>query len=175
MDKKLKKFKYIFFLKKSLSVVLTTFMRNGFYSKVKHSYLKKTQYFLKKYLKSPVFSEITVDLNFDMVASLMKIKVFFKFSFHTINKKIRKYSRGKSGKYKLEMSYLPFYKRFNFVLSLLKKNYKVVSHLKLGDAFLFLKHLVNFNLKKSLVFKLIGFINSYILKRKYNSSLLNSH
>ena len=48
----------------------------------------------------------------------------FTFKFHKINKLIRKYSRRRSGKYKIVFSYIMPYKRFLFLVKLFEKEVK---------------------------------------------------
>lgn len=78
------------------------------------------KYFLKNTLMlnflHNIFEEnISVNTNFYMkfflLAKINSVKPLFLFHIYKINKFIRKYSRGKSGKYTLVWKYIPIYKR----------------------------------------------------------------
>jgi len=171
----LKKHNYIFSLKNNNTTLLKTFIKKGYFRKFSFSFLKAKKKFINKY--SPFFKYINIfiEIGFSLISILQKFKVFFKFSFHTINKKIRKFSRGKSGKYKLVINFLPFYKRFRFILTLLKKNYKVAAHLPLKKKLMFINYIMYFKPKKTLVAKLLKFINFYVFRKKYKANLLTSN
>lgn len=98
----------------------------GLFSKIRSSLVKAFMLFLNYTNKiSPRKSLMFSDL-LDIIELSWKIVTpTFKFTFHLIDKKIRKFSRGKSGKYRLSLNYLPPFKRMKYVFKVLKKNIKI--------------------------------------------------
>lgn len=90
---------------------------------------------------------------------------FFYFKFNLINKNIRKFSRGKSGKYKLVFNFIPFFKRFNVTLRLFMKE---LSFLNFRNFKLKLKYIINsINLEKKGSFLLK--LKKYTYNKIYNN------
>lgn len=59
----------------------------------------------------------------DLLLNLVSLIPVFGLYFNSINKFIKKYSRGKSGKFNIKLKYLPPYKRFKYLLSILSKDF----------------------------------------------------
>ena len=62
----------------------------------------------KLYTNSLFYLSISTITFFQIIYNF---NIYFKFSFHLIDKNIRKFSRGKSGKYKIVFNYIPKFKR----------------------------------------------------------------
>lgn len=93
-----------------------------------------------------------------------KINLIFLFSFHKIDKNLRKYSRKRSGKYKIVFQYLPYYKRFNFLIKLFKKDLKFLNFFKFNDKFFNSMKKLLFNKNKHFIWRIKYFTNSFIFK-----------
>lgn len=174
ISKKLKKFQYIFKLKNYLIVFFRIFFKKGFFKKFKRTYWDASSVCLNEDFSVCIFFYNAFFDKFDFYNYIKDFKIYFKLSYHTINKKIRKFSRGRSGKYKMVINYLPFYKRERFFIHLLKRNYKVIYDKSFKNSLLKFKKLIYFNYKNSLTYRLINFLNYYIFKKKYNLNLIQS-
>lgn len=99
---------------------------------------------------------------------------FFTFSFFKVEKYIRKYSRGKSGKYKLKWFFIPPYKRLNFLIRIFSGEIRSSSIIGLYNRFF--NNLDNFFFKPlDLNFiKIHKFIYTYILKNFRSPIVLRS-
>jgi len=58
----------------------------------------------------------------DFIVPLVPLVPVFGIFFNSVNKYIKKYSRGKSGKFNVLIKYLPPYKRFKYLLSIIIKD-----------------------------------------------------
>lgn len=109
-----------------------------------------------------------------LFSTIFNFNFFFKFSFHLINKKIRKFSRGKSGKYRLVFNYLPAFKRKKWIIKLLLKSLKLMVNQTYRKKWLHLISLLKYSPNLSLILKIKTFCNNYIFNNKFNSTLLYS-
>lgn len=124
-------------------------------AEVKEARLIKTdglgiRFFLSQLLLSTVTSFFT------------KINPIFIFRFNRIDKRIRKYSRGKSGKYKCVFKYLPSYKRLSFLFLILRRDLLLSKDLKFFSKMHALLNNFFFN-SKSLIFNIKKFSNFFFI------------
>lgn len=117
----------------------------------------RDKYFIKNYLYSK-FSNILP---------------IFNFFIYNVDKNIRKYSRGKSGKYIFIWKYISFYKRKYVAMRLIIKDIKFIKGLKFKNKIW--KSLFNlfFRIKKSFLWKSKIFSYNYIFKN-YRKTLMKS-
>ncbi len=101
--------------------------------------------------------------------------MYFKFSFHRIDKKIRKFSRGKSGKYRIVFNYVPPFKRKKWVFKIFLKNLKLMPDPSYYKKLLSLLLLILNKPSKTLVYQFRNFSNNYVYNNKFNSILINSN
>jgi len=137
--------------------------QKGLLSKIRSSFIKSCSSFNSSLgslngRNLSMFSEL-----FDLVDVTSKIITpTFKFTFHLIDKKIRKFSRGKSGKYRLALNYLPPFKRMKYVFKVLKKNLKIMRpktfHKRLSDLLI----LVNSGDRTNLLQRFDSFSNNQV-------------
>lgn len=99
-------------------------------------------------------------LHFKLVDFIFNINPIFIFRFNKIDKKIWKYSRGKSGRYKCVFKYIPVYKRLNFIFLVFKKDFifSKIKKFKQKLSFLIYSLVINHT---SLVFNIKRFANFY--------------
>lgn len=102
------------------------------------------------------------------------INIFFKFEFHLIDKNKRKFSRGKSGKYRIVYSYIPEFKRIKNLIKLFLKELRTLYTLKYQVKWAKLLYLYLFNFKKTKLYNQKMYTANYIFKHKYDSLLINS-
>lgn len=104
---------------------------------------------------------------------ILKLQPIFSYFILKIDKNIRKYSKGKSGKYKFIWKFIPFYKRtkiiFKFFIKDIKFNYSKTFKNRILN-FLLLLH---FNYKTSFALKSKIFSYNYIYKNFKKSLLFN--
>lgn len=107
----------------------------------------------------------------NLFRNLLKIKVFFKHSFHRIDKKIRKFSRGKSGKYTMKYNYVPAFKRVKNQMKSIKNEIKLAKGLTYDERFFEFFKTITYNYKNSFMFKNKKFAYKYIHSNSYNKIL----
>ncbi len=104
---------------------------------------------------------------------LLAVQPLFSFNVYKINKFIRKYSRGKSGKYTLIWKYIAPYKRLFVVIRWLLKDVKFNTSFKFSNrVFETLKNFIFFK-NHSFIFKSKSFIHNFVFKN-YKKTLLIS-
>ena len=106
------------------------------------------------------------------VELFFQLNVYFKFSFHMISKKIRKFSRGKSGKYKVVYNYIPFFKRERYKAKQFYKNLKYMEGRNFKSRLRNLVNLYRYNFKKTTIYYERSKAMKFIFKKQYNSVLL---
>ncbi len=107
--------------------------------------------------------------------NIFKTDIFFKFSFHRIDKKIRKFSRGKSGKYKIKFNYIPPFKRFRYILKSIKNEIKFSKGVFYEERFLNFFKTMTYNPQSSFIFRNKRFTYNYINRNMNNTVLLKSY
>jgi len=104
---------------------------------------------------------------------LTKFKPVFNFFIYNVDKNIKKFSRGKSGKYVFVWKYIPQYKRNNVTLNLIKKNLIFANGLNFRQKLLSILQLVFLNLQQSFLWKTKIFVYNYIYKN-YKKTLMTN-
>jgi hypothetical protein len=99
-----------------------------------------------------------------LVENLIDMTPNFGLYYNKINKLIIKYSRGKSGKFNLSVKYIPPYKRFKYVISLLKKDVLFNGGLTLKVKLLNTLRLILNRSKLSFLWKFKMFLNHTLKK-----------
>ena len=111
---------YLRDLTKNTIIWLNFFYNSYFFLKFKKKN-KSLNSFIPGVEKVSYFNRNSFILKFLLL--IKDIDLIFTFKFQKVDKKIRKYSRGKIGKYKCDFKYLPAYKRLNFIFLTLKKDF----------------------------------------------------
>lgn len=127
---------------------------------------------------SLLFTKSLVKFNkldfYKFVDLFFSLNVYFKFSFHMLNKKIRKFSRGKSGKYKSVYNYIPFFKREKFKTKQFRKNLKLIEgrnfYLRLSK----LTDIYKNDFKSTVLFYEKNKAIHKVFTQKYNTIMLKS-
>jgi len=139
------------------------FMRLNFL-KIYNDYLKEVPYLNLKHGHSLYFLKF--------MEIFFSLNVFFKYSFHRINKKIRKFSRGRSGKYKVVYNFIPYLKREKFKAKQFKKNMKYVDGKTVLDRLKSTVGVYRYNFKKTTIYYEKVKATDRVLRTRYNSVLL---
>ena len=103
---------------------------------------------------------------------LLKYKLIYALSVQKISKQIRKFSRGKSGKYSYIWKYLPVYKRKKYLWQLFFKTLALQSAQNVSKRFNDLLHSFFFQFSNNWFFKMRQFILNYVFLNFKNSLLL---
>ena len=103
-------------------------------------------------------------------AVINKYSPTFTFYLQRVDKKIQKYSRGKSGKYSLIWKYVPQNRRTGVVLHWLKKDLKLQKNLTIYSRVLKSLSTLLFSPNLSFISKLRKFVHKFIFK-KYKKNL----
>ena len=120
-----------------------------------------------KILNNSFFIKFFYELKFN------KIFLIFSYFIKKIDKNIRKYSRGKSGKYTFTWKYIPFYKRINFLFRFLIKDVKFNFNKKFDKRILNLLYIIFFNFESTFIWKSKSFSYNFIFKKFKSSLMLN--
>lgn len=136
-------------------VLMRKFNYNSFYANIKKE--NDTEYFFKNFLYS----------------KLTQFKPVFNFFVYNVDKNIKKFSRGKSGKYVFVWKYIPTYKRTSLTLNLIKKNLTFAPGLNFRQKLLNTLELIFFKFDQSFLWKSRTFIYNYIFKNFKKTLMLN--
>lgn len=108
-----------------------------------------------------------------LINKLIQIQPIFNYYIYKIDKNIRKYSRGKTGKYKFIWKYLPAYKRVINIFKLFLKDIKFNYNKKFKERINNLLLLLFFNIKSTFAWKSKTYAYNYIFKNFKSNLLLN--
>lgn len=108
-----------------------------------------------------------------IVNTFSKPNIIFSYYVYSVDKNVRKFSRGKSGKYTFVWKYVAPYKRIFLAMKLFSKNLKFKSEKKFYknflNSFFFLKN--NFN--KSFLYKFKNYTHNFVFKNFKKNSMLS--
>lgn len=133
-------------------------------------------------LNSPLASFNTNEVNFldqnfffknFILSKLSQVSPVFSYFIYSVDKNIRKFSRGKSGKYTFVWKYVAPYKRLYLSMRLIAKDIKFFNSKKLNDRLIKTFITLILNLQKSLVWKSKIFSHNYVFKN-FKKSLMTS-
>lgn len=123
--------------------------------------------------------ENSFDINWDLFLKnfflnhVSKVLPIFTFYIYNVDKNVRKFSRGKSGKYIFIWKYVPFYKRLKVILKLITKQVKFNQ-----QRTFFFRLLANFlqihNNKSNFITKRKNFTYNYVFKN-FKYSLMKNY
>ena len=102
-----------------------------------------------------------------------KILPVFTFYIYNVDKNVRKFSRGKSGKYVFVWKYIPLYKRFKTSLKLIAKQVKFYNYKTFEKRILNLLLDLHFNSKTNFLIKRKNFTYNYVFKN-FKKSLMSN-
>lgn len=108
-----------------------------------------------------------------MYLKLMVINPVFNFFVFNVDKNIRKFARGKTGKYVFIWKFIPLHKRNALVLKLIKKNINFNNGKKLTNRLFNLLTQIFFEPQKTFLWKNKIFIYNYVFKNFKKSLMLN--
>lgn len=121
----------------------------------------------KKYFNISMFSK-----NF-LYILLSKITPVFNYFIYSVDKNIRKYSRGRSGKYTFIWKYIAPYKRTQFAMKLIIKDIKFNQNQKFKERLLKVFDILMVQPNKSFAWKSKIFSHNYVFKN-FRKSLMSS-
>ncbi len=127
--------------------------------------------FLHTFLENEIILNPSYFMKQMLINKVNTVRPLFLFAVYKINKFIRKYSRGKSGKYTLIWKYIPMYKRQFVTLRWLIKDLKFNSQNVLEKRIVDVLKNFFFFPQHSYVNKSKAFIHNYIFKN-YKKTLL---
>ena len=104
---------------------------------------------------------------------ISKTSPVFNYFIYSVDKNIRKYSRGRSGKYTFVWKYIAPYKRINFSMRGIIKDVKFYQNKKFNDRLLNVFELLLKNPDKSFSWKSKIFSHNYVFKN-FRKSLMSS-
>ena len=104
---------------------------------------------------------------------ISKVSPVFSYFIYSVDKNIRKYSRGKSGKYTFIWKYVPAYKRINLSMRSIVKDVKFYQSQKFSDRLLKIFELLLNSPEKSFSWKSKIFSHNYVFKN-FRKSLMSS-
>ena len=104
---------------------------------------------------------------------LNKTFPIFLYSIYSVDKNVRKYSRGKSGKYSFVWKYIAPYKRLKLAMKLIAREIKFSLYRKLTDRISFTLEEIGLDYKNSFVWKAKVFSHNYVFKN-YRKTLMSS-
>lgn len=104
---------------------------------------------------------------------ISKTSPVFNFFIYSVDKNIRKYSRGRSGKYTFIWKYISPYKRINFSMRGIVKDVKFYQNKKLNQRLIDVFELLTNNPNKSFSWKSKTFSHNYVFKN-FRKSLMTS-
>lgn len=141
--------------------------RTFYYDKLKIEVLDKT--IESNYLIHPQNLELSTFLN----TNLEKYKPIFMFKVQKVDKKTRKNSRGKSGKYLILWKYVPVYRRIYAVLRWLIQDISFQKSYKFQTRFLRAVDTILNTPDKSVMYKCRNFNHNYVFKNFKKTLLKN--
>lgn len=104
---------------------------------------------------------------------LSQVSPVFSYFIYSVDKNIRKFSRGKSGKYTFVWKYVAPYKRLYLAMRLIAKDIKFFNSKKLNERVEKTFYILNTNIQKSLLWKSKIFSHNYVFKN-FKKSLMSS-
>ena len=131
--------------------------------------------FTSKVLQEPLLQTWQIPALLDIFSHINSIPVHFKFSFHIIDKKIRKYSRGKSGKYKIEFNYLPPFKKRSYIYKIMKKSLKSIKGRTYLERLDKMFNIILFQTHRSLIARYSLFSSKYVTRHLEHTTLKHSY
>lgn len=108
-----------------------------------------------------------------LINNLAKLSPIFSFFIYSVDKNIRKFSRGKSGKYSFVWKYIAPYKRLQLGMRLFSKDVKFYPHKKYQDRLLNSFHLLINEHQKTNAWKIKNFSYNFVFKN-FRKSLMVS-
>lgn len=174
--------------------ISSSFFLNNYRNRVKEDCFLKSKSFLNLFYSLSFFEKNFLQKNFTF--SLFsrpksfetKFSLFFKNSFlklfldanpvfayfiYSVDKNIKKYSRGKSGKYAFVWKYIAPYKRLFLAMRLFSKELKFRTETKLHDRFLNSVLILENDFKNSFIWQSKSFSHNYVFKN-FKKTLLIS-
>lgn len=121
------------------------------------------------------FQEIQTSPIYQFMRTFFELNVYFKYSFHSVSRKVRKFSRGKAGKYRCVYNYIPFFKREKYKTKQFKKNLKYMDGKTYNERLEKLVNLYRFNFKRTTLYYERTKAMRRIYYQRYNTVLLRSH
>jgi hypothetical protein len=97
----------------------------------------------------------------------------FSYFIYSVDKNIRKFSRGKSGKYTFIWKYIPFYKRNYLVMRWIAKDIKFNQNKKFQERIANILFVLNYTPNKSFAWKSKLFSHNYVFKN-FRKSLMST-
>lgn len=108
-----------------------------------------------------------------LLSKLSQVSPVFSYFIYSVDKNIRKFSRGKSGKYTFVWKYVAPYKRTYLAMRLIVKDIKFFNSKKINERIQKTIINLNNNLEKSLVWKSKVFSHNYVFKN-FRKTLMTS-
>ena len=139
-------------------------MRQGFYEKAKTVFFKALLHFSKLDLHTshyPIPPKKILTLISHFYSSMTPV---FSFFVEKVSKKIRKFSRGKSGKYSVIWGYVKPHKRGKWVLKWLSKSVELEEGNSQKQRFISFLQRMKKQPQTLLINRVLTFVNSYVLK-----------
>lgn len=99
-----------------------------------------------------------------LLDKLSQVSPIFSYFIYSVDKNIKKYSRGKSGKYVFIWKYIAPYKRLNLTMKWVAKEIKFTSNKNLFDRISYVLNLLIGDLKASFAWKSKTFSHNYVFK-----------
>lgn len=160
---------------------LYIFINNIFY---KYNFYDSCKFFfnfennISLYYNSLYFSNFkTIDTSFFLknyfYNLLSKVSPVFSYFIYSVDKNIRKYSRGKSGKYTFIWKYIAPFKRIKLSMRWIVKDIKFLQHQKFSQRLIHSFENLLLNPEKSFAWKSKTFSHNYAFKN-FKKSLLSS-
>lgn len=134
-------------------------------------------YILNRYTNNCKVDSVDIGVNYSnylnvFIDLLKQFKPIFSFKVAKVDKNVRKYSRGKSGKYSLTWHYLPPYKRINCVIKWLKQGCMFTYDKSHIQRLLINMQQLSTNPSNLLIYRLQAYVHTYIFKT-YKKKLAN--
>lgn len=136
--------------------------------------IKNGKYVFPFYSKNKLF-----DMNFSSFFKTSFLNLFnkvnpvFTYFIYSVDKNIRKYSRGKSGKYAFVWKYIAPYKRLYLVMRLFTKELKFRGERQFFERYLNSLSILENDFKNSFVYQSKNFSHNYVFKNFKKTLLLS--